>query len=200
MKYPLTIQNLIECYKKLPGIGEKTAERYALATLELDEDVINLFSTSLLDTKKKIKKCSICNNLTESDICDICKNDDRDRNLLCVVEDPKSIVLFEKIGSYNGLYHVIKGLISPLDGINPEDIELDKLIDRIKNNDIKEVVIAVKPSIEGETTSLYISKLLKDTDVIVSKIAHGVPLGTDIDYVDSLTLELALENRKQIIE
>ena len=200
MKYPLTIQNLIECYKKLPGIGEKTAERYALATLELDEDVINLFSTSLLDTKKKIKKCSICNNLTESDICDICKNDDRDKKLLCVVEDPKSIVLFEKIGSYNGLYHVIKGLISPLDGINPEDIELDKLIDRIKNNDIKEVVIAVKPSIEGETTSLYISKLLKDTDVIVSKIAHGVPLGTDIDYVDSLTLELALENRKQIIE
>ena len=200
MKYPTTIQNLIECYRKLPGIGEKTAERYALATLDLNEDVIELFSKSILDTKTKIRKCSVCNNLCEDELCDICKNENRDKKLLCVVEDPKSIILFEKIGTFNGLYHVINGLISPLDGINPEDIEIDKLIDRIKNNDIKEVIIAVKPSIEGETTSLYISKLLKDTDVIVSKIAHGVPLGTDIDYVDSLTLELALENRKQILD
>ena len=200
MKYPLTLQNLIECYKKLPGIGEKTAERYALATLELNEDVIQLFSKSILDTKTKIRKCKICNNLSEDELCDICKNEDRDKKILCVVEDPKSIILFEKIGTYNGLYHVINGLISPLDGVNPEDVDIDKLINRIVENDIKEVIIAVKPSIEGETTSLYISKLLKDKDVIVSKIAHGVPLGTDIDYVDSLTLELALENRKQIIE
>lgn len=198
MKYPSTIQNLIECYKKLPGIGEKTAERYALATLELDQNVIDLFSKSVKDTKTKIKRCNRCNNLSEDDLCEICKNDSRDKELLCVVEDPKSIILIEKIGSFNGYYHVIKGLISPLDGINPEDIELDKLIDRIKNENIKEVILAVKPSIEGETTSLYISRLLKDTDVIVSKIAHGVPLGTDIDYVDTLTLELALENRKKI--
>lgn len=200
MKYPSTIQNLIECYKKLPGIGEKTAERYALATLELDQNVIDLFSKSIADTKTKIKRCSRCNNLSEDDLCEICKNDSRDKELLCVVEDPKSIILIEKIGSFNGYYHVIKGLISPLDGINPEDIELDKLIDRIKREDIKEVILAVKPSIEGETTSLYISRLLKDTDVIVSKIAHGVPLGTDIDYVDTLTLELALENRKKIVD
>lgn len=200
MKYPSTIQNLIECYKKLPGIGEKTAERYALATLELDQNVIDLFSKSIADTKTKIKRCSRCNNLSEDDLCEICKNDSRDKELLCVVEDPKSIILIEKIGSFNGCYHVIKGLISPLDGINPEDIELDKLIDRIKREDIKEVILAVKPSIEGETTSLYISRLLKDTDVIVSKIAHGVPLGTDIDYVDTLTLELALENRKKIVD
>lgn len=200
MKYPSTIQNLIECYKKLPGIGEKTAERYALATLDLDQNVIDLFAKSVADTKTKIKRCNRCNNLSEDDLCEICKNDSRDKELLCVVEDPKSIILIEKIGSFNGYYHVIKGLISPLDGINPEDIELDKLIDRIKNEEIKEVILAVKPSIEGETTSLYISRLLKDTDVIVSKIAHGVPLGTDIDYVDTLTLELALENRKKIVD
>ena len=198
MKYPQTIQNLIECYRKLPGIGEKTAERFALATLNLDQSVIDLFSESLINSKTKIKKCNICNNLCEDDICDICKNDSRDKNLLCVVEDPKSIILFEKIGNFNGYYHVINGLISPLDGINPEDIDLDKLINRIKNNNIKEVILAVKPSIEGETTSLYISKLLKDTDVVVSKIAHGIPLGTEIDYVDSLTLELAMDNRKII--
>lgn len=198
MKYPQTIHNLIECYRKLPGIGEKTAERFALATLNLNQDVIDLFSESLKNSKTKIRKCDICNNLCEDDICDICKNDSRDNNLLCVVEDPKSIILFEKIGNFNGYYHIINGLISPLDGINPEDIDLDKLINRIKNNNIKEVILAVKPSIEGETTSLYISKLLKDTDVVVSKIAHGIPLGTEIDYVDSLTLELAMDNRKKI--
>ncbi len=198
MHYPKTIQNLIECFKKIPGIGEKTAERYALAILNLDQDVINLFSSSILNTKTKIKRCSICNNLSEDDICEICKNKNRNKDLLCVVEDPKSIILFEKIGTFDGYYHVINGLISPLDGVNPEDIEIDKLIDRIKNDNIKEVILAVKPSIEGETTALYISKLLKPTDVIVTKIAHGVPLGTDIDYVDSLTLELALENRKEV--
>jgi len=198
MKYPNTIQNLIECFRKLPGVGEKTAERYSLALLDLDQDVIDQFSSSIANTKTKIKRCKICNNLCEDELCDICKDESRDKELLCVVEDPKSIILFERIGTFGGYYHVINGLISPLDGINPEDIEIDKLIDRIKNNNIKEVVLAVKPSIEGETTSLYISKKLRDTDVVVSKIAHGVPLGTDIDYVDSLTLELALENRKQI--
>ena len=198
MKYPRTLQNLIECFQKYPGVGEKTAERYALATLDLDESVIDLLSKSILDSKFKIKRCSICNNYAEGDICDLCNDDSRDKSLLCVVEDPKSIILFEKIGIFGGYYHVINGLISPLEGRNPEDIDLDKLIARIKENNIKEVVLAVKPSIEGETTSLYISRLLKDTDVIVSKIAHGVPLGTDIDYVDSLTLELALENRKKI--
>ncbi len=196
MKYPQTIQNLIECLKKIPGVGEKTAERYALSILNLDEDVIELFSKTIIDTKTKIKKCVKCNNLTENELCDICLNKNRDSNILCVVEEPKSIILFEKLGTFNGYYHVINGLISPLEGINPEDLDLQKLIDRIKTENIKEVIIAVKPSIEGETTSLYISKMLKDFDVIVTKIAHGVPLGTDIDYVDSLTLELALENRK----
>lgn len=198
MKYPSTIQSLIECFKKYPGVGTKTAERYAFETLELDEEVIEQFIQSLRDSKSKIKHCSICNNLTEDDVCEICKDKTRDSNLLCVVEDPKSVILLDKLGIFNGYYHVINGLISPLDGVNPEDIDLDKLINRVKNDNIKEIILAVKPSIEGETTSLYISKLLKDTDVVVSKIAHGVPIGTEIDYVDSLTLELALENRKEI--
>lgn len=199
MKYPQTIENLIECFSKLPGIGSKTAERLALSVLNLDDEVVTLFSKSLEDVKTKIKRCKTCNNLTDEDLCLICKDENRNKEVLCVLEDAKNIVLFEKIGIFNGYYHVINGLISPLDGVNPEDLDLDKLIDRIKKEKIKEVVIAVKPSIEGETTALYISKRLKNTNVVVSKIAYGVPLGTDIDYVDSLTLELALENRKKII-
>ena len=198
MKYPRTLQNLIECFQKLPGIGEKTAERLALSTLKLDQDVINVFSEALKNTKTKIKKCSICNNYSEEDTCEICRDNSREQDVLCVVEDPKNIIMFEKIGTFNGKYHVINGLISPLDGINPSDINIPQLLERIKSEGIKEVILAVKPSVEGETTSLYISKMLANTDVLVSKIAHGVPLGDDIDYVDSLTLELALENRKKI--
>lgn len=198
MKYPRTLQNLIECFQKLPGIGEKTAERLALSTLKLDQEVINVFSESLKDTKTKIKKCSICNNYSEDETCEICRDSSREQDILCVVEDPKNIIMFEKIGTFNGKYHVINGLISPLDGINPSDIHIPQLLERIKTEGIKEVILAVKPSVEGETTSLYISKMLANTDVLVSKIAHGVPLGADIDYVDSLTLELALENRKKI--
>lgn len=198
MKYPAPIENLIDCFSKLPGVGNKSAERLALSTLNLDQDVINLFSSSLLDTKTKIKRCKKCNNLTDEDECLICKDKNRNKDLLCVVEDAKNIILFEKNGLFNGYYHVINGLISPLDGINPEDINIDMLIKRIEKDKVKEVVIAVKPSIEGETTALYISKLLKNKNVKVSKIAYGVPIGADIDYVDSLTLEMALENRQQI--
>lgn len=198
MKYPITIQTLIECFQKLPGIGEKTAERLALSTLKFDQNTIEVFSQSLINMKIKIKKCEKCNNLSEDKLCEICKDEDREKNILCVVEDPKSIILFEKLGTFSGYYHVISGLISPLDGINPEDIQIPELIERIKKEEIKEVILAVKPSVEGETTSLYISKMLSKTNVLVSKIAHGIPLGADIEYVDSLTLELALENRKKI--
>ena len=198
MKYPTTIQNLIECFNHLPGIGEKTAERLALSTLNFDEETIQIFAKSLKDTKTKVKKCSRCNNLAEGDLCEICKDDSRDKKILCVVENPKNIVLFEKLGTFHGYYHVIDELISPLEGVNPEDIHIPQLIDRIKKEKIEEVILALKPSVEGETTSLYISKLLSKTNVLVSKIAHGVPLGADMDYVDSLTLELALENRKKV--
>ena len=197
-KYPKTIDNLIQCYKKLPTIGEKTAIRLALATIDLDSDVIDVFSKSLLDSKLKIKKCIKCNNLTEEDLCDICKDDSRDKNILCVVDDSKSIVQFERSGAFSGFYYVLNGLISSDNNYDPEALKIENLINLIDENNFKEVIIAVKPSIEGETTSLYISKILEKKDVMVTRIALGIPLGADMDYVDSLTLELALENRKEI--
>mgnify|MGYP004507643885 FL=1 len=198
MKYPTTINNLIECFKKLPGIGEKSAERMALSTMNFDEDILKLFSKSLLDVKTKIKRCKVCNNLAEDDLCEICKSSDRNSKVICVVEEPKNVILFEKVGTFHGLYHVLDGLISPLDNINPEDININQLIERIKSSDVEEVILAVKPSIEGETTALYISKLLENSKVKVSKIAHGVPIGVDMEYIDTLTLELALEDRTNI--
>jgi len=200
MNYPQVIRNLIESYKKLPGIGEKTAERYALATLNLDDDTLNLFSSSLKDLKTKIKKCSKCNSLTEDELCEICKDKKRNKKILCVVEEAKNVILFEKIGIYNGLYFVLEGLISPLEGIDPEKIKMTQLLERIKEEKIEEVIIAVKPSIEGETTALYITRMLKDAKVKISKIAHGVPLGAEMEYLDSMTLEVALENRNVISE
>ena len=198
MKYPDTITNLIDCFKKLPGIGEKTAERLALSVLDIDDDTINLFSKLLIDMKTKIKRCSRCNNFSEDDLCLICKDKGRNKKILCVVEDPKNVALFEKLNIFDGYYHVLNGLISPIDGINPEDINLYTLIDRVKKDKVKEIILALKPSIEGETTTLYISKVFSDTDVKITRIAPGVPLGAEIDYVDSLTLELALENRMDI--
>lgn len=198
MKYPITILNLIECFKKLPGIGEKTAERLALSILEFDEDTIESFSKSLKDTKTKIRRCEKCNNLSETELCEICKDKTRNKEILCVVEDPKNVILFEKLNIFDGYYHVLDGLISPMDGINPEDINLASLIDKVKKDKIKEIILALKPSIEGETTSLYISKILEGIDVKITKIAYGIPIGAEIDYVDSLTLEMALENRMDI--
>lgn len=198
MNYPKTIRDLIECYKKLPGVGEKTAERMALSTLEMEDDIINLFSDSLKNLKDKIKRCKICNNLSEEDKCEICKQNNRNKNIICVVEEPKNIIMFEKVGTYKGLYHVLDGLISPLDGINPENLNISSLIERIKKEPIEEVILALKPSIEGETTSLYISKLLEKENVKITKIAHGIPIGVDMEYIDSLTLEMALEDRISI--
>lgn len=198
MSYPSTIKDLIECFKKLPGIGEKTAERLALSTLDMDDDVINLFSSILSNIKQKIHRCKICNNLSEDDLCEVCKDSNRNKKIICVVEEPKNVIIFEKVGTYNGLYHILDGLISPLDGINPEDINIASLIERIKKEKIEEVILALKPSIEGETTSLYISKLLEKEKVKITKIAHGIPIGVDMEYIDTLTLEMALEDRTTV--
>lgn len=198
MNYPKTIINIIECFKKFPGIGEKTAERMALATLDMEEDALELFSKSLKNVKTKIKKCEKCGSLTENELCEICEDDKRNHETICVVEECKNVILFEKIGSYRGVYHVLEGLISPLEGVNPEDIHIDKLIKRIKEEKIKEVILALKPSIEGETTALYISKMLEKEPVKVSKIAHGIPMGAEIEYIDPLTLEMAMEDRREI--
>lgn len=198
MNYPDSIKNLIECYKKLPGIGEKTAERLALASMKIDIEDIQKFSKSLIDVKTKIKTCKICNNLTEKDECDICLNDNRNNGLLCIVEEAKNIISLEKIGKYSGKYHVLDGLLSPLDGIGPEEIKIDKLKQRIENEKIKEIIFALKPSIEGETTILYISKILKDKKIKITRIAQGIPMGAEMEYVDLITLEAAIDNRTEV--
>ena len=196
--YPDSIRNLIEAFKYLPGIGEKTAERLAFAVLELEEEQTDLFAESLVDVKNKVHYCSKCNSLTENDLCFVCSDLTRDKKILCVVEDIKNVFLFEKLGMFHGYYHVLNGLISPLDGINPEDIGLDKLLDRITNDGFEEIIFAFKPSIEGETTALYIKKILSGMNIIVTRLASGVPIGADMEYVDSLTLERALKDRKEI--
>ena len=198
MNYPDSLNNLINSLKKLPSIGEKSAERLAFAIMNMDDEDINLFSSSILDVKSKIKKCSICGNITESDKCNICTNDERDDSIICVVEDSKNIITLEKMGSYNGKYHVLNGLISPMNGKGPNDIEITSLVNKVKNNQVKEVIIAISPTLEGETTALYISKLLESTNVLVSKIAYGIPMGADMEYLDPMTLSMALNNRNKI--
>lgn len=196
--YPNSLKDLIESFKFLPGIGEKSAERMAFYILDLDEEKVEFFSDSLKEVKNKIKKCPICSNITEDEVCSICADKNRNNELLCILEDKKNIFLFEKLGSYNGLYHILDNLIDPLNGINPEDIGLEKLIKRIKEGSFKEVIIAVKPNIEGETTSLYIKKILEGMNVKVTRIASGIPIGADMEYIDSITLERALLDRKEI--
>lgn len=196
--YPESIRSLIESFKSLPGIGEKTAERLAFSILELEDEQIEAFSNSLLDVNKKVRKCSICNTLTDDEECYICKDKTRDEKILCVVEDSKSVFLFEKLGMFTGKYHVLEGLIAPLDGINPEDIGLSKLLDRINNEKFEEIIFAFKPSIEGETTALYIKKILENMDIKITRLASGVPIGADMEYIDSLTLERALNDRKEL--
>lgn len=195
--YPECVRNLIECLQNLPGIGEKSAERLAYAIVNFDKEKIEQFAQSLLSIKN-IKKCSVCNNITDMGVCNICNDSSRSNDTIFVVEKPKDVVLFEKLGNYKGKYHILGGLISPLDGINPEDINILSLIKRVKENNVKEVIVVLKPSIEGETTMQYIKKMLIKYNVRVSKIPIGIPVGTDIEYIDSMTLEMAFEDRKDI--
>lgn len=196
--YPSTLEQLIQSFKSLPGIGEKTAERLAFSIINMDDEYVNMFADSLKSAKSSIHCCQICNSLTDKDECIICGDKTRNNGVLCVVEDPKSVFLFEKLGLFKGKYHVLKGLISPLDGINPEDIELEKLIDRVKKETFKEIILAFRPSIEGETTSLYIKRILEDMNISITKIASGIPIGADMEYIDAMTLERALIDRKDV--
>jgi recombination protein RecR len=196
--YPKSIKNLIDSFKYFPGIGEKTAERLAFSVLNMDDDQIEMISKSISTIKKDLKRCSICNNFSEDDICSICSDNLRDKNTLCVVEDPKTIFLIEKMGDYHGFYHVLNGLISSFDGVSPEKLNLHKLIERIDKNKYKEIIIAVKPCIEGEMTALYINNILSGRNLNVTRLASGIPMGADMDYVDALTLERAFDNRKNI--
>ena len=196
--YPKSINNLIEAFKYFPGIGEKTAERMAFHVLEMENDQTDFLADSIKNAKSKIKRCSICNHISESDVCSICLDKSRNQEYLCVVEDPKTVISIEKLGTFNGYYHVLNGLIETLDGINPEDIRLDKLIKRIEQNKFKEVIIAVKPCLEGEMTALYINNVLSGMNITVSRLASGIPMGADMEYIDPITFEASFDNRKKI--
>lgn len=195
--YPSCIRNLIESLKDLPGIGEKSAERLAFSIVNFDKEKIDNFANSLISIKN-IHRCPICNNITDMDVCYICNDSNRSYDTIFVVEKAKDIVLFEKMGNYKGMYHVLGGLISPLEGVNPEDIDIDNLVKRVCENNVKEIIIVLKPSIEGETTTQYIRKVLSKYDIKFSKIPIGIPMGTDIEYIDPMTLEMAFEDRKEI--
>lgn len=196
--YPKSIKNLIESFKYFPGIGEKTAERLAFSVLQMEKEQVGSLSENLLSAVNNIRRCKICNNLCEEEICDICKNKDRNSELLCVVEDPKTAFSIERLGAYNGHYHVLNGLISSFNNVNSSELQLDKLIKRIQESQFKEVIIAVKQCIEGEITALYIKNILGDMNIKVTRIASGIPMGADMEYIDSLTLEKAFENRQTI--
>ena len=196
--FPNSIKNIIECFKDLPGIGEKTAERLAFSLINFDKEKLTSFSDAICDVRDKLTYCDICGNITENEICDICADKERKSSIIFVVEKAKDISLFEKINIFNGKYHVLGGLISPLEGIGPEDINIDKLLSRIDKEDIEELILALKPSIEGETTMQYIKKVLENKNIKVTRIATGIHIGTDIEYIDSMTLEFAFEGRKDI--
>ena len=196
--YPDLLYTLIEYFKKLPGIGERTAERYALALINLKEDELEDFADTIGKIKKTLKTCSICGHLTDQDVCKICSDDDKVKNLICVVEDYKSVFMFEKMGNFNGVYHVLGGLISPIDGVNPDDLNIASLVKRCKDEKDTELIIALKPTIEGDTTTLYIKKILEKENVKITRLSYGIPMGAEIDYLDVLTLERALSDRKEV--
>ncbi len=191
--YPKKFQNMIDYYQKLPGVGKKTAERYAFKTLDWDEETLDQFIQSLTDLKKGITYCHICGNLSEEDICDICKNENRNHNCICVVQNPKNIDSIEAMQEFNGVYHVLNGTINVSKGVLPEQLNIQSLINRI-NEDTEEVILALDPTADGETTSMYISKLLNNK-CKVTKLANGIPLGSHLDYTDPLTLLKAFQKR-----
>lgn len=196
--YPNSIKRLIDSFKSLPGIGNKTAERLAFSMIDFDKESLTTFSNTIIDVRDKICRCRECGNISDKELCSICLSDFRDKKTVFVVEKARDIILFEKLGIFKGIYHVLDGLISPIDGIGPEDIAIKSLINRINFNNIEELIFALKPSIEGEATMQYISKILSDKNVRISKIATGIPMGTDMEYIDSLTLELAIDERKKV--
>lgn len=195
--YPATFEDLVECFRRLPGVGLKTAERYAFEFLNWNQEEVDHFIQTCATAKQKIHHCAICGNLSEEENCEICKDDARDTSTICVVEQVQDLIAMEKTQEYKGLYHVLGGVISPSKGILPEDINLQALIDRCNEN-VKEVILATNPTVEGETTALYINKLLEKKEINTTRIAHGIPMGGHLDYADELTLIKAMENRKQI--
>ena len=198
MIYPKDFSDLIESFKLLPGVGDKSAERFVYCVDEMSDEEVENFSENLKKFKKNIRRCEICGHYSSNDICDVCADKTRDLSTICVVEDSKSVFKFETSGNYKGLYHVLGGLISPIDDINPDDLNINNLISKRLNDNVKEIIIALTPSIEGETTSLYLQKLLENKNVKVSRLSYGLPIGSDIEYLDPITLIKAIDDRKFI--
>lgn len=199
MTFPQSLEELIEEFKKLPGVGRKTAERYAMYVInKYSNEEVHQFSEVLNEAKSNLHHCSICGNLTDQEICSICKDEFRDKSSILIVENVKDVFSIEKGSEYKGLYHVLNGVLSPVDGMGPEDINLDSLWKRVIDDQVKEIIIATSSTPEGETTALYIKRVLQETDILVSRIGYGVPVGLNLEYADDLTLSKAIENRKKI--
>ena len=196
--YSPSIEKLIESFEKLPSIGNKTAVRLAFHILNASKEETDSFIKSIQDAKKNLKFCSKCYNISDNDPCDICSNAKRDQTKICVVEDVKDVVAIEKINEYKGLYHVLHGSISPMDGIGPDDIKIKELLARLMDGTVKEVILATNPKVEGEATAMYISKLVKPMGVKATRLAHGIPIGGDLEYTDEFTLGKALEGRTEL--
>lgn len=196
--YAAPVAKLIEEFEKLPGIGHKTAQRLAFHVLNLPTEKADNLAKAITDAKHRIRYCSICSNLTEQDPCSVCSSNTRDRSVYCVVESPRDVVAMERTREFKGLYHVLHGVISPMSGIGPEDIKIKELLARVKDGNVKEVILATNPNVEGEATAMYISKLLKPLGIKVTRIAHGIPVGGDLEYADEVTLAKALEGRREL--
>ena len=198
MEYTKPLAKLIEYFQKLPSIGPKSAQRLALHVLKMPENEVRNFADSLIEAKTTIQYCETCFNMSASSPCEICSNPNRNQATICVVAETKDLMAIEKTNEYNGLYHVLQGLISPIDGIGPEDIRIKELLFRVNQNDIKEIILALNPSVEGEATSLYLTKLLKPFNIKISRIAFGLPMGSELEYADEMTLAKALEGRVEL--
>lgn len=197
-EYAYPIANLVDQLSKLPGIGKKTAQRLAFFILDMDEADVFKLAESIEDAKKDVKLCSICANLTDTDPCIICRDEKRDKEIICVVESAKDILAMERSKDYRGFYHVLHGIISPMDNIGPGDLKIKELVNRLSDDIVKEVIIATNPTVEGEATALYLARLIKPLNIKVTRIAHGIPIGGDLQYFDEVTLSKAIENRREI--
>lgn len=197
-QYPRPLGKLINELSKLPGIGGKTAQRLAFHILSMEDREAEGLANSILEAKQTMKYCSVCGNLTDHDPCSICEDQTRRQDVICVVESPRDVMAMERIKEFDGLYHVLHGAISPMDGVGPEDINLKQLIVRLQNSDVKEIILATNPNIEGEATAMYIARLIKPSGIKVSRIANGIPVGGDLEYADEVTLLKAMEGRREL--
>lgn len=198
MHYPEPIAKLIESFMKLPGIGQKTAARLAFFCLDMEEEEVVKFANALISTKRDLQYCSICGNITETDPCSICADTQRDRTTVLVVENPRDIMAMEKIRDYHGMYHVLHGVLSPMEGTGPEDLNIPSLIKRLQSEDINEVIIATNATAEGEATAMYLSRLIKPAGIKVTRLAYGLAVGSDIEYADEMTLFRAIDGRREL--